>query len=275
MAAEHDIQIVEDAGRWPSDDPLTAGSLLARGLIADNVITADDAVVVDISALPSRIYFPLVGALLELSRRPTSGELVVAVSENPVLDSRIVNDGAADAGTITGFSHGFNVDVDHNKITLWAPVVGEGSGPELEAIWDLLQEPQEIYPILPFPASNPRRADDLVLEHRALLFDRFEVEPRNIVYVHEANAFDVYRAITGLHRRARDLLSVVGEVQLVVSAHASKMLSTGVCLAAWEGRLPVVTASSTSFAIDEEPEPALVDDASVLCCLWLRGGPYR
>lgn len=274
LAATHEIDIVE-ADRWPSADRLTTGSRLARGLIAERIITADDVVVVDISALPSRIYFPLIGSLLELSKQPTSGELLVTVSENPEMDRRILNDGTAEAGTITGFSHGFNADVDPNKITLWSPVIGEGSGPELEAIYDLLQEPQEIYPILPFPASNPRRGDDLVQEHRSLLFDRFEVEPRNILYVHEANAFDTYRALTGLHHRAQDLLSMVGEVQLVVSAHASKMLSTGVCLAAWESRLPVVTATSNTFAIDEEPASDLVDGASTLCCLWLRGAPYR
>lgn len=260
----------------PTDaDRLSVGSRISRQLIEDVVIEPGDSVIVDISALPSRIFFPLVGTLLELERHTDEGELLVTVSENPDLDGQILSDGIDDAGTITGFAHGFNADPDDNRIMMWAPVLGERSGPELEAIYELLRQPQEIYPILPFPARNPRRADDLVLEHRQLLFDRFEIEPRNILYVHELNAFDTYRTITTLHERASSLLGPVGTVQLVVSAHASKMLSTGVCLAAWEANLPVVTACPSSFGIAHAPDPTWVSESSTLCCLWLQGTPYR
>lgn len=260
----------------PADsDRLSVGSRISRQLVKEGIVEPGDSVVVDISALPSRVFFPVIGTLLELARKTSEGELLVTVSENPTLDGKIISNGVDDAGTITGFAHGFSADPDDNRITLWAPVVGEKSGPELEAIYDFLRQPQEIYPILPFPAVNPRRADDLVLEHRVLLFDRFEVDPRNILYVHESNAFDTYRVITTLFDRSSSLLGPVGDVQLVVSTHASKMLSTGVCLAAWESKLPVVTACSTSFGIESAPDATWVSDTSVLCCLWLQGSPYR
>lgn len=274
LIEDNPIDLVEVAD-IPGSDRLTIGSLLARGLQETGAITATDTVVVDISALPSRLYFPLIGSLLELGKRSGTGELLVTVSESPELDRKIVTDGIADAGPINGFVHGFNADHDSGRIMMWAPVIGERSGPELEAIYELLQQPQEIYPILPFPALDPRRADNLVLEHRELLFDRFEVEPRNILHVDEANAFDAYRTLTNLYRRSKALLSLIGEVQLVVSAHASKMLSTGVCLAAWENRLPVVTASPQSFGIEDDPDASWVLDSSTLCSLWLHGSPYR
>jgi len=36
--------------------------------------------------------------------------------------------------------------------------------------------PDEICPVLPFPALNPRRGDNLVLEYRDLLFDRLRID---------------------------------------------------------------------------------------------------
>jgi hypothetical protein len=274
LVENHGLEVVQLQDPQGSDR-LTIGSLLARTVLQDGVVTPADAVVIDISALPSRVFFPLIGSLLELGRRHGTGELLVAVSENPALDRRIVSDGISDAGPITGFVNGLNVDVDDKRITMWAPVIGEASSAELEAIYDLLQQPQEIHPILPFPAVNPRRGDDLALEHRELLFDRFDVDPRNILYVDESNAFDTYRAITNLYRRSRELLVHVGDLQLVVSAHASKMLSAGVCLAAWESRLPVVTASPTSFGLPDAPDDNWVENSSTMCCMWLHGTPYR
>ncbi|MEM8620267.1 MAG: hypothetical protein AAGF73_11135 [Actinomycetota bacterium] len=260
----------------PDDaDRLSIGSRQARRLLSDGVVTAHDSVVVDISALPSRVFFPVIGSLLELGKVSGTGELLVTVSENPTLDGRILSDGVSDAGPITGFVNGFSVDIDERRITMWAPIVGERSAAELEAIYELLQQPQEIHPILPFPAINPRRADDLVLEHHTLLFERLDVDPSNIIYVDESNAFDAYRALTNLFHRSRELLAHVGELQLVVSTHASKMLSAGACLAAWESSLPVVTASPTSFGIEDAPDDDWVDSSSTMCCMWLHGTPYR
>lgn len=255
-------------------DRLTVGSRVSRELVESGAIKSGDTVIVDISALPSRLYFPLIGTFLALGERDGEGELLVTVWENPVLDEKIRAVGADDAGPITGFAHGFSADADRDQVRIWAPVLGEQQGPELEAIHALLQ-PQEVYPVLPFPAANPRRGDDLVLEYRTLLFDQFDVRPRDILYVQENNPFDTYRALTGLNDRYRRTLAPLGEPLLITSIHGSKMLSVGVCLAAWESKLPVVTAGPSGYTLAEELELEWVVQTSTLACMWLHGLPYR
>lgn len=182
--------------------------------------------------------------------------------------------GVEDPGTITGFANGFSRDADPERVRVWAPVLGEQAGPQLEALFELLQ-PQDVYPVLPFPARDPRRADDLVLEHRSLLFERFEVDPNNFLYVSESNPFDTYRALAGLDVRYRSLLSPVGVPEIVVSTHASKTLGIGVCLAAIEREMPVVNAGPSRYGIAEIPEAEWVENASTLSCIWLHGTPFR
>jgi hypothetical protein len=53
------------------------------------------------------------------------------------------------------------------------------------------------------------------------------------------------------------------------------MLSVGVCLAAWESKLPVVTAGPSGYTLAEELELEWVVQTSTLACMWLHGLPYR
>lgn len=255
-------------------DQTTVGVVISRGLIDSEFVLEGDTVVVDVSALPTRIFFPIIGTLLEHNREKACGEVLVVVAENPDLDEIIRSTGIVDASPVAGF-WGPRHEAELPTISIWAPVVGESSGAELEAIFSFLQGPDEIYPILPFPARNPRRADDLVREHRPLLFDTFEVSPRNFLYVDESNAFDLYRVLTGLHQRHRKMLNGVGEVRTVTSAHASKTLSVGACLAAFTSRLRVVTASAHSYRLHAAPHPQAVKERTTLCCMWLAGTPYK
>src|SRR5262249_28573925 len=161
--------------------------------------------------------------------------LQVVVCENPELDSIILAEGVMDPAPISGFISGLTQDARPAEVRVWAPVIGEGQGAQLEALYHYL-EPHEICPVLPFPARNPRRADSLIIEHRQLLFERMEVEPRNIIYADETNPFDVYRALCRLNARYGEAIAPLGEAKIVTSVHASKMLSLGVLLASWEAR---------------------------------------
>lgn len=255
-------------------DSLTEGSRLGRLILAQGIVGPEDVAIVDISALPTRIFFPLIGSLLGLPRPSGAGEVLVTASENSALDGLIHASGVTDPGTVTGFNHGFSSDQDAERIQVWAPVLGEGSAPQLEAIYDYLN-PDEVYPILPFPSSNPRRTDDLFLEHRGLLLDRFDVSPRNFLHVDEANPFDTYRTLTALKHRYQTMMETFNDVEIVASTHGSKSLSLGVCLAALEGKLPVVNAGPARYVLEAMPDPDWVERTSTLTCTWLLGAPTR
>lgn len=255
-----------------ASDRRRAGLLLAQKL-SSNI--GSDHVVIDISALPKSVYFPLVASFLMRGQRGAAHlELQVLVTENPDLDDAIGREGTLSASHFGGFQHGLNLETFTAGPRVWAPVLGPDSSSQLEAIHDRLM-PTEICPVLPFPARNPRRGDDLFTEYRRLLVDTFEVESGNYIYADESNPFDLYRTLCRLHQRYRDSLKPLGESTVVLSTHASKTLSVGVLLAAYEKKLPVISAGPAQHFIrnvEALMEPAAKD---VLTCLWLWGEPYN
>jgi hypothetical protein len=256
-------------------DGHVVGRSISQTVHERGFIGVADLVVVDISALPANIYFPLIGGILTAAESGKfRGDLQVVVCENPELDSTILAEGVTDPAPISGFISGLTQDARPAEIRVWAPVVGEGQGPQLEALYQYL-DPREICPVLPFPARNPRRGDGLIVEHRQLLFDRMEIEPRNIIYADETNPFDVYRALCRLSTRYGEAVAPLGEAKIVTSVHGSKTLSLGVLLASWEARLPVVAAGPADYRLAPEADIGRMARANRLACLWLLGEPYR
>ena len=271
LSDQHDF-VTHHAPEPAGADSLTVGARQARALIADGTLQEGETVILDVSALPTRRFFPLIGAIEKQIREHETGEFLVTVAENPELDRMIRSEGTTEPGAIAGFRHTLGIDAaDVN--TIWAPVLGESSEAELRAIYEHFR-PDEVYPILPFPARDPRRADGLILEHRTLLFDVFETDKRNLLYVQEANPFDCYRVLTGLYLRSSDLLAPLGEVTVITSVHASKMLSIGACLASIDQPISVVTASG-SHHLPEAPADQWVRDTTDMTAIWLQGSPYR
>ena len=252
----------------------TAGQVVSRQLQSGGLIDPNGVVIVDISALPTYMAFPVIGGVLAATDSGAfHGDLLTLVCENPEIDLCIVEEGAFDPGPVAGFNFGIT-ESTRTTIRVWAPVLGEGQAEQLEAIHGYL-DPDEITPILPFPAANPRRADDLIVELRSLLFDRMAVEPGNFIYAHEANPFDVYRSLWHLSDRLQRALEPLGGATVTTSLHGSKMLSMGALLASWERKLPVVAAVPTDYAITAGVDLASLTNRNRLACLWLVGEPYR
>lgn len=193
------------------------------------------------------------------------------VCENPGVDSKISEEGGDKAEWVYGFSGGLARLAEADVPRIWAPVLGTGQVTRLKKIVDFVN-PREICPVLPFPAMNPRRGDDLLGEYRDLLFDSWKVEPRDIIYASEQNPFDVYRALCRLDERYRSALARLGGAKTVVSAHSSKLLSLGVLLAAFERELAVPQVQPTGYLVHDALQQ---DDATgELFDVWLKGEPY-
>jgi len=223
-----------------SDDGRRIGARSAAALFSTfGDVSGYTDIVVDISALPRGIYFPLIAKILHLldttpentGRRPN---LHVVVAENPLLDRCIQDDGIDETAAYLhpfGASLEMEATADHPKV--WIPVLGERQGTQLVRIYDLVM-PDEIAPVLPFPSVNPRRSDDLLLEYRELLFDRLRVEPSNFIYACERNPFEVYRQIGRAVFHYREALQPLGGCKVVLSALSTKLLSVGTLLVAYE-----------------------------------------
>jgi hypothetical protein len=254
-------------------DPNSVGTVLSRQLQAEHNLLDFDTVIVDMSGLPSSISFTLLQLLLQQSLpavadgRRFNGNLLVTVSEDVSTDARIIASGLDAPGTLAGFERLPDVP----RTCIWVPVLGAGAGEELRALTTLL-EPDEVCPVLPFPSRNPRRGDELILEHRALLIDELQFEPRNVLYASETNPFDLYRQLVWLADRYRTALEPLGGATIVVSEHTSKILSLGVLLAAHEASIVVGHVRPMAYRL-QGSGPA--DRKALIYTAWLTGQPYK
>lgn len=257
------------------EDSRALGRLISRHFQQSKVLDEYAEVVLEISAMPRSVFFPLIRGVLERAHRPEDearywgGDLHVAVCENPEADESILEEGTTAMAPIGGFAQ---PGADKPETTIWVPVLGERASGRVRALYGEL-EPDETCPVLPWPARDPRRGDRLMLEYRQLLFDDIRLEPRNVIYAAERNPFDLYRTVGALHERYQQSLSPLGPVRMVLSSHSSKLLSVGVLLTAYEHDLIVQHVSPGSYGLRDSAED--LRDRDEVYDLWLTGEPYR
>ena len=265
-----EIQVLNENGRL-------VGSGQIRSLLSNLPwLTSFSDVIVDITALPTSISFPLLGILITISdnvRKANSAtfNLHCIVCENPATDEIIVSDGGDVAEYIDPFRGRGGLAGQPEPITIWAPVLGERQSASLGKIYDMLS-PAEVKPFLPFPSRNPRRGDELISAYRLLLFDTWQVDPRAFIYADERDPFDIYRQIGELALDYEQFLKPLGSTNTVVSAHSSKLLSLGVLLAAFEHKLAVAHVEPTEYRLQET---SVSQEANEMFEIWLTGDAYE
>jgi hypothetical protein len=202
-------------------------------------LSAFSDIIVDISAMPRSVYFPLVARLLYFhdqlkGKHQPAPNIHVVVSEDPMLDYQIREEGVDEtASFLHPFEGEFNREATGQQPKVWIPVLGEGRTTQFDRIYDLVK-PDEVCPVLPSPSRNPRRGDDIVMEYRDLLFDQLRLDPRNIIYSSEYNPFEVYRQIRKAAIQYHDVLGLIGGCKIALSALCSKLMSLGVLLVGYE-----------------------------------------
>jgi hypothetical protein len=239
-------------------------------------------VVVDISALPRSLYMPLLAKLLALfdieSKHGKRCNLHVIVSHSSATDSAIIEEGLEESAS---YLHGFAAaklesDSTSSQPKIWIPVLGKRQQAQLERINQFVT-PDEICPLLPSPAQDPREGDSIMIEYRELLFDQLRVEPRNIIYAAEFNPFEVYRQLMQSILHYDRALQSLGGCKVALSAMSSKLASIGVLLAAYElgrrnPRVTVGVAHVESQGYRVELTGAI--PSTTLFTMWLSGECY-
>lgn len=238
-------------------------------------------IVVDISAIPRGLYFPLVATLLyrfdglaEGVRRPN---IHIIVAENPDLDASIRDEGIDDkAQFLHLFTGTLAMEVNANLPRVWIPLLGEMQQTQIERIYELVT-PDEICPVLPSPARDPRRADNIVLSNHQLLFDQLRIDPSNFVYAAEDNPFEVYAQIRSTALHYKDALQPVGGCLVALSALSSKLMSVGALLAGYEmKRADVGVAHIEPRAYDFDAAMLKLNrNDCVLTEMWICGECYE
>jgi hypothetical protein len=197
-------------------------------------------VILDISSAPRGVFLPLLAKILHLldnspacaGQPPTNFHLLAW--EDIELDARIKDNGVEErADYLTPFRGAMDREASAGQPRVWIPLLGESQRVQLERIY-VHVTPDEISPVLPSPARNPRRSDDLVVAYHDLLFDSWGIEPKNFIYASEQNPFEVYRQIVRAICAYRDSFAPLGGAKFVLSALSSKLLSVGALLVAYD-----------------------------------------
>ena len=243
--------------------------------------TAYDDVVVDISAMPRMVAMTSVAVLLKWLDDAVVEErcvnLHVATAESVRADIAAGQGSLRDqVSFVRGFSGEHTAQTTKELPNVWFPVLGENQGGRLDTIHQSLT-PDEICPVVPFPSRAPRRGDEIIYEHRDLLFDTLQVEPRNILLACEYNPFEAYKQVFEAMDRYRRALSALGGCKAFVSPLSSKLLSIAVLLACYDHlfgdvpgkRLKVgIPYVETATYADPVQKP---DDPFELYTMWIRG----
>ena len=255
------------------DGRTTGGQQISRACIEIGPFDQFTDVIVDITALPSGIYFPLVATLLneyDQSEDP-KWNLHCVVCENVELDDRIHAEGGDRAERVYGFGGEYNRESEPETVRVWAPVLGEHQADSLGKIEENIG-PDEVRPVLPFPSRDPRRGDELIAEYQRQIFGEWAVDPQGIIYAHEQDPFDLYLQLGRLTQDYVASLQPLGQVKTILSSHTSKLLSLGVLLAAFEHALVVMHVEPTGYSSNDLDSSA---DNNELFEIWLTGEPYQ
>jgi len=234
-------------------------------------------IILDISAAPRGVYMPLATKILHLVDRANSLghnppiNFHIMVAENSALDAKIHDEGVEErADYVPPFRGAMDREATAGEPRIWIPILGENQRVQLERIHDLVL-PDEICPVLPSPARNPRRADNLIRDYHGLLFDSWAIEPRNFIYGCELNPFEVYQQITRAICAYRESFIPLGGSKFVLSALSSKLLSISALLVAYDfkiQRTDIGIAHVDCHGYHVEPGPSPKPELSGL---WLTG----
>ena len=202
-------------------------------------------IILDISTLPRLIYLTLLNQLLGTlvnvsSPAPLASatNLHVVYAEAPAIDAAIVK-GEVDVELAPLLNLGVRLDEEASLQwpTIWFPILAEDVAGHLDRISKHIT-PDNVRPVLPIQSSDDaRRCDNIVLDLGELIFDRFAVDPRDIIYATEWNPFQLYRSLLSTMARYEESLRIFGGARFVISPLSSKSLSIGCLLATFEKRM--------------------------------------
>lgn len=250
------------------------------------MIDAYTDIIVDISALPRGIYFSLIGKLLTLiDLNKIDGSemhnLFVLTSENAKIDQLTQEEDIDDDLKFT-FGFGGGLELTSDNPVIWFPILGENKKNQIVRAYNKIN-PQEICPLLPFPAKDPRRSDTMIIEYHQLLFDELRIESQNLLYVPEQNPFEVYRNLSNAIINYNETLSIINGCKAAISSFSSKLLSLGALMTAYELNsrkideigVGVLIVDSKGYKIEDVLHLSTINMDSELFLTWLTGEPYN
>ena len=260
---------------FAADGAVIGGQRIVRALQEAELPDGLTDVVLDTSALSIGVAFPAAAYLLGKCEERGSGlNCHLMIASNPELDARIVGETTDKTSIAKGFDGNYGKTGDDQVASMWLPQLGHRGNGAL-AVLNADQEYFKVCPILPFPARNPRRPDDLIREYVPELFQSWNVGPRDLIFASERNPVDMYRTLSVLKTRYEKTVRGFYTPQIVISPHGSKVMAAGAMMAALEHGLTVKYVEALRYEVEPSPaSPGSGDFRDLLVHVWLHGYVY-
>jgi hypothetical protein len=268
--ALHPMAAIRPVEIFGSDNAVVGGR---NAIAALNGMSFDGVtdVAVDVSALSVGTSYPIIRYFFDRIGVPRSPSNVhVFVTADPSLDEAITPLAGDTVGFVHGFRGGWALDATSAAAKLWLPQLARRRNATLQRIYDFVS-PHDTCPILPFPASRPRLADELVEEFLGELENMWQVDTRNLIHAAEDDPLDLYRTILRIDDLRRPVFQDGGGSLLILSPVGSKVLALGALMAALERDLPVAHLESIGYEMVDVPFQGV---SGQLIHLWLAGEAY-
>lgn len=256
-----------------ASDGAAVGGRRVAPLVDSMQLQSFSDIVVDFSALSKGVSFPIVKHLLDhVSKGKLTANIHVMVVDQVNTDIEIRDVGSDRAALVTGFEARWWLSETQQKAKLWLPQLLQDQHALLARIYQFVT-PDDVCPILPFPATNPRRPDQLIEEYSDEMQSIWEVDPRDVVYADEKNPLDVYRSLVRIHAARTRVFEGTGGSTVVLSPLGSKALAIGSLMAALELDCPVVYVEALEYHVDFTKVGQKSEDADFIH-VWLSGEAY-
>lgn len=261
------IQFWQDDGEQTGEDGRSrfVGEINASKIIKHSKeLGLYSDIIVDVSALPQSIYLCIINTLFKCST--PNQRLYIVANENYTTDIRIEPKQAEEsAHEIQGYtSPSDGID----GILIWYPIIGEKNLDYLEKYYVYLKKHSqgidEICPVVPFPAVNVRRSDDILSEYSKKLFDDWRVDKKNIIYASETNPLLISKNLFEISENYAYALQPLGECKFVFSAITSKLMTIGMLLAAFDLKsqgynVSILGINNKGYTIEKEGKKVIQD----------------
>ena len=258
-----------------SDGASVGGRRIVEAMESLQVPGGTTDVVLDFSALSTGVAFPTTSYLLRLAEDRLSDVTVhLVVASSPETDDGIRSELDDTVTRIHGFLGPQDEYGGTTIANVWLPQLARHMGGGLRRIGAYVNDVYKTCPIVPFPASDPHRADALLDEYRNEILDEWSVDARDVIHVAEHNPLDTFRTITTLQDRYGEMATDTFRPRLVLSPVGSKVVAIGAMMAALKHSLCVEHIETRRYVLDRDVRDEAPDTSSRLVHLILDGPLY-
>ena len=231
-------------------------------------------VIIDFSAISIGVGFPITRLLFDrVCAGAASYNLHLLVTDEPFTDDLVFPTACDIVDTIHGFKAGFGLFDNTRAAKLWLPQLIRGRNAVLDKIHSYCR-PHDVCPVLPFPASRPRLADELIEEYSSEFESTWGVDTRNLIYADEKKPLDLYRTLLRIDDARRPVFAGTGGSLIILSPVGSKVLAIGALMAALDRDFPIAHVESIAYSVDFKTIDADRLQSGEVVHVWLYGDAY-